>query len=212
MDLFFSPLACSMATRIALYEASAEAQFILVDLPRKRVLADDSDFLAVNGMGQVPTLRTRDGIITENPVVLQYVADRFPGAKLAPPAGSIKRYQLQQWLNFISTELHKQLFIPLLDAKTNAGAKEFAEMKGSAALSYLDRYLDGRDTLMESFTVADAYLVTVLNWAFALKFDLSRWPNVAAYSKRMRERPSVAKAMKEEMELYLEEQKRRKAA
>src|SRR5579863_254967 len=116
MDLYFSPLACSMATRMALYEAGADARFVYVYTKAKR-LADGSDFLAVNAMGQVPVLRTDDGeMLTENPVVLQYVADQFPQSGLAPPAGRIERYKLQRWLSFITSELHKLVFTPLLSA------------------------------------------------------------------------------------------------
>src|SRR5689334_22533302 len=114
MELYFAPLACSLATRIALYETGAEATFTRVDTKSKKV-ADGSDFFAINGMGQVPTLRCDDGkLLTENAAVLQYVADRRPEAGLAP-AGGFERYQLQQWLNFITSELHKVVFIPLLD-------------------------------------------------------------------------------------------------
>ncbi|WP_342359268.1 glutathione S-transferase C-terminal domain-containing protein [Terrarubrum flagellatum] len=212
MDLYFAPLACSMASRIALYEAGAAANFIQVDLRKKRVLKDDSDFFAINGMGQAPTLNTRDGVITENPVVLQYIADRFPDAKLAPPATSLGRYHLQQWLNFISTELHKQVFIPVLDPHAPGGAKEFAQAKSAMAFKFLDRHLSGREFLLNDFSVADAYLVTVLNWAHVIKFDLDAYPNVRAYYARLRERPSVAKALSEETALWLEEKAREQKA
>src|SRR5204863_8349442 len=120
--------ACSMATRIAIYEAGGKAKFNFVDLRAKRV-ADGSDFLAVNAMGQVPVLRDDSGaLLTENPVVLQYVADRFPESGLAPKAGP-DRYRLQQWLSFITSELHKVVFIPLLDARSNEGAKAYAREK-----------------------------------------------------------------------------------
>jgi len=133
MDLYFSPLACSMATRIALYEAGGKAGFIQVDLKSKR-LGDGSDFLAVNDMGQVPVLRTDAGeLLTENPVVLQYVADRFPGSGLAPREG-IERYRLQQWLNFTTSELHKVLFGPLLDNKSSEDAKSYARQKTAKCL------------------------------------------------------------------------------
>ena len=128
MELYFAPLACSLATRIALYEADAEAEFTRVDTKTKRV-ADGSDFFAVNPMGQVPVLRTDDGaLLTENPAVLQYVADRYPRSRLAPQGG-FERYGLQQWLNFITSELHKVVFIPLLDPKAPEGAKSFAGQK-----------------------------------------------------------------------------------
>jgi glutathione S-transferase len=125
MELYFSPMACSLATRIALYEAGAEAKFTAVDLKAKRT-ADGADFFAVNPMGQVPVLRTEtDGLITENPVVLLYVADHCVGSDLAPRHGA-ERYRLQLWLNFITSELHKLVFIPLLSHKSNDGAKAFA--------------------------------------------------------------------------------------
>jgi len=112
MELYFSPMACSLATRIALYEAGAEAKFTAVDLKAKRT-ADGADFFAVNPMGQVPVLRTEtDGLITENPVVLLYVADHCAGSDLAPDYGP-ERYRLQLWLNFITSELHKLVFNPL---------------------------------------------------------------------------------------------------
>jgi glutathione S-transferase len=211
MELFFSPLACSMATRIALYEAGAEATFHNVDTKARR-LADGADFLAVNAMGQVPVLRTETGeLLTENPVVLQYVADRHPKSGLAPQEG-LARYRLQQWLNFITSELHKVVFIPLLDPTAPEGAKAYARDKAVPRLAYLDGHLDGRDYLLERFTVADAYLVTVLNWTRATPIDLAIFPAVQAYFSRMLKRPSVAKALAEELALYNEEQARRKAA
>jgi glutathione S-transferase len=211
MELYFAPLACSMATRIALYEAGARATFVQVDTRAKRV-ADGSDFLAVNPMGQVPVLRADDGeLLTENPVVLQYVADQLPQSGLAPQGG-MPRYRLQQWLNFITSELHKLVFNPLLDPRSTDGAKAFARDKAAQRFGYLNDHLNGRDFLLDRFTVADAYLVTVLNWAGFTGMDLAQWPAVQAYFQRMRERPSVARAMAEEFALYKEEQARRAAA
>jgi len=211
MELFFSPLACSMATRIALYEAGEDATFTLVDTKAKRV-AGGADFLEVNLMGQVPVLRTDAGeLLTENPVILQFVADRHPGSGLAP-TGGMARYRLQQWLNFITSELHKVVFIPLLDAKAPEGAKAYARDKARTRLAYLEAHLAGRDFLLDRFTVADAYLLTVLNWSLASGIDLSAWPAVETYVARLRQRPSVAKALAEELALYREEQARRKAA
>jgi glutathione S-transferase len=212
MDLYFSPLACSMATRIALYEADATARYIQVDLKAKRILEDGSDFLVVNDMGQVPVLRTNDGtLLTENPVVLLYVADQFPGSGLAPRDG-FDRYRLQQWLGFANSELHKATFVPLLDAKCPEGAKAYAHEKTSLRLDHLARYLDGREFVLDRFTVADAYLATVLNWARYSNVDLAKWPVAEAYYRRMLARPSVARAMAEEMTLYKAEQARRTAA
>jgi glutathione S-transferase len=210
MDLYFAPLACSMATRIALYEAGATANFRQVDTRSKRE-ADGSDFLAVNPMGQVPSLRTDDGeLITENPVVLQYVADQYPGSGLAPQGG-MPRYRLQQWLNFITSELHKVVFIPLLDPRGTDGAKGYARDKVGQRLAYLNTHLSDREFLLDRFTVADAYLVVVLNWARFAGVDLAEWPHVHSYFQRLRERPSVARAMDEESTLY-NEQKARRAA
>lgn len=211
MDLYFSPLACSMATRIALYEAGGDATFRAVDTRTKRV-ADGSDFLAVNAMGQVPVLRTDAGeMLTENPAVLQYVADRHPHSGLAP-AGGIERYRLQQWLNFTTSELHKAVFAPLLDPKSNDGAKAFARDKAAPRLAHLEKHLAGRQYLLDRFTVADAYLVTVLNWSNYTGIDLARWPAVQEYFGRMLERPSVKRAFAEEAALFAEQQARRGAA
>ncbi len=200
-----------MATRIALYEAGADARFLQVDLKAKRT-ADGSDFLAVNPMGQVPVLRTNAGeLLRENPVVLQYTADQYPAAGLAPDAG-MPRYRLQQWLSFIGTELHKQVFVPLLDTKSPDGAKLLARDKAELRLAYLAAHLDGRGYLLDRFTVADAYLVTVLNWAKFVAVDLSVRPVVQAYVDRLLARPSVARALAEELALHQQEQERRSAA
>ncbi len=211
MHLYFSPLACSMATRIALYEAGAEAGYIYAD-PRTKRLPDGSDFRAVNPLGLVPVLRTDDGeMLTENAAILQYVAGRFPDAELAP-AGGIERTRLQQWLCFIGTELHKALFVPLLDSKAPAEARTYAAAKAESRLGYLDRYLAGREFLLDRFSVADAYLYTVLNWSRATPIDVTQWPAIRAYLSNLRKRPSVAKAVAEEGALYAEEQARHKAA
>src|SRR5688572_13241896 len=148
MELYFSPLACSLATRIALYEAGAPAQFKLVDLKVKRV-ADGTDFRAINPLGQVPVLRTDTGdLLTENPVVLQYVADLFPKSGLAPQSGP-ERYVLQKWLAFTSTELHKLVYSPLLGASDNVGARSFALHCATDRFSFLNAHLDGREFLMD---------------------------------------------------------------
>ncbi|HTY68317.1 MAG TPA: glutathione binding-like protein [Alphaproteobacteria bacterium] len=212
MELYFSPLACSMATRIALYEAGAAARFVYVDGKSKR-LADGSNYLAVNPMGQVPALRTEEGeILTENPVVLQYVADQYPDSGLAPPAGRNERYKLQRWLNFVTSELHKLVFTPLLSPAAPEGAKAFARDKAELRFKVLDDYLEEAEFLLDRFTIADCYLATVLNWAGFAGIDLAKFPHVQAYFQRLQKRPSVAKAMAEELALYKEEQARRQAA
>ncbi|GLR97686.1 glutathione binding-like protein [Bradyrhizobium liaoningense] len=213
MDLYFSPLACSMATRVALYEAGAEANYLEVDPPTKTVLNDGSDFRAVNPIGLVPTLRTDEGVVlTENAAILQYGADRFPQSGLGAGAG-IERTRLHQWLCFIGTELHKGLFIPVLDRKAPQETKAYALEKNLSRLDYLDNYLKGRDFLLDHFSVADAYLVTVINWTMATPpIELAKWPNVKTYYERLRQRPSIARAIAEEFELYKAELARKKAA
>ena len=213
MDLYFSPLACSMATRIAFYEAGASANYLEVDPKTKRVQQDGSDFHAVNSLGLVPTLRTDDGaILTENAAILQYLADRFPDARIASGAG-FERSRLHQWLCFIGTELHKALFVPLLGKTVPTEMKAYVLEKGLSRLDYLNQYLKGREFLLDHFSVADAYLVTVINWTMATPpIDLSKWPAIKTYYDRTLKRPSVARAVAEEFELYRAELARHKAA
>lgn len=200
MDLYFSPLACSLGARIALYEAGAEAVFHRVDAASKT--AEGNDFRLVNAKGLVPALRTHDGeVITENAAVLQYIADKHPEAGLAPAAG-LERYRLQQWLSFIGTELHKAVFAPLLGRSSNDGAKAYARALAAERFTYLDEHLKNREHLISRFSVADCYLAAVLNWAGFVQIDLADYPAVAAYRERLMARPSVARAMGEEMTLY----------
>lgn len=212
MDLYFSPLACSMATRIALYEAGADARYLEVDPKSKKVLQDNSDFRSVNPLGLVPTISTDDGLVlTENAAILQYVADRFPNAGIG--TAGIERSRLQQWLCFVGTELHKGLFVPLLDRKAPADVHAYTLAKGISRLDYLNTYLEGREFLLDHFSVADAYLGTVLNWSMATPpIDLKKWPAIKDYLARFKTRPSVAKALAEEFELYKAEIARHKAA
>jgi glutathione S-transferase len=211
MELYFAPLACAMATRIALYEAGADATYHQVDTKAKR-LADGGDYLAINPLGQVPVLRLDSGeLLTENVAILQYVADRYPASGLAP-AGGVERYRLQQWLSFITTELHKVVFTPLLSSAAPEGAKAFARDKAPIRFAHLAKHLEGREFLLDRFTVADAYLVTVLNWAKVTGIDLAQWPPINDYDRRMHQRPSVARAFAEELDLYKAEQARRSAA
>jgi len=207
MRLYFSPLACSMATRIALYEADADASFVEVDAKTKRTLAGD-DFTKKNPMGLVPTLETDDGqLLTENAAILQWVAARFPKAALAPTDDE-GRTRLQEWLSFIGTELHKAIFAPLLDKAAPEGAKAYALGKVEPRFRRLEKHLTDRPFLLPTFSVADAYLVTVLTWTVATPIDLKKWPALAAYVKGVRTLPSVAKAFGEERELYAAEMAR----
>jgi glutathione S-transferase len=213
MQLYFGPLACSMATRIALYEAGAEreATFSYVDTRAKRT-AEGEDYLAINPLGMVPALRLEDGtVVLENQAILQYVADRFPKAQLAPPPG-LGRTRLQQWLSFVATELHKAVYIPLLTSAAPEGAKAWARQLIPARFAVLERHLARREFLLDRFTIADAYLTTVLNWGRAAGIDYAEWPAVKDYFSRMQKRPSVAKALAEEHALYQEQEARRKAA
>ncbi|WP_022720710.1 glutathione binding-like protein [Rhodopseudomonas sp. B29] len=211
MDLYFSPLACSMASRIALYEAGGTANFIEIDPPSKTVLADGSDFRAVNPLGLVPVLRTEGGVtLTENAAILQYIADRYPSSTIGAGSG-LERSKLQQWLCFIGTELHRGLFALLMKAPPEV--KAFAVEKGTSRLDYLNKHLEGREFLLDKFSVADAYLVTVLNWTRATpQIDLAKWPAIKAYAARLQQRPSVAKALAEELPLYQAEMARHKKA
>lgn len=200
MDLYFAPLACSMATRIALYEAGGNANYIARD--RNKRLPDGADFLAINPLGMVPTLRTDDGVVlTENAAILQHVAERFPAAELAP-TGGVERARLHQWLSFIGTELHKAVFLPLLDKKAPPDAKAYAQSLADARLAIVEKHLTGREFLLDRFSIVDAYLFTVFNWSTATAVKLDRFPAIQAYLARLRQRPSIAKALGEEFALY----------
>jgi glutathione S-transferase len=215
MDLFFSPLACSMSARIAFDEAHAPVNLVEVDPATKRVLATGEDYRAINPLGYVPALRLDDGtVLTENAAILQYVADAYPEAMLAPPESDrMGRARLRQWLSFIGTELHKALLAPLVGRETPPEVKAWIAHKYSSRLAYLNDRLAGREFLLERFSVADAYLATVLNWTQAIpEINLAAYPNVKAYLERMRERPSVAGALTTEVPLFRAEIARRKAA
>jgi len=215
MELFFSPLACSMSGRIALAEAGAAIDFVEVDPHTKRVLATGEDYRAVNPLGYVPALRLDDGtVLTENAAILQYIADAYPDAGLAPPESDrLGRARLRQWLSFIGSELHKALMTPLLARETPAEVKAWTVSKYASRLAYLNDRLAGRAFLLDRFSVADGYLVTVLNWTQATpEIDLSSYPHVKAYLERMRERPSVAAALAAEVPLFRAEIARQKAA
>jgi len=211
MDLYFSPLACSMASRIVIYETGADARFIEVD-PKTKRTREGEDFFAINPLGLVPTLRTHHGeVLTENAAILQLIADAYPNVELAPPSG-MARSRLHQWLCFIGTELHKALFAPLFDPKMPQEGKARTFQKAESRLAYLNTYLEGREFLLDRFSVADAYLFTVLNWNIATPIDLKKWPAVEAYYARLKQRPSIARALSEEHALYAAELQRHKAA
>jgi glutathione S-transferase len=205
MQLYFSPLACSMATRIALYEVGAEASYHAVDLVAK-TLEDGADFRAINPMGQVPTLRTDDGVVlTENGAVLQYVADAFPAAGLAPTS-AVERARLHQWLSFIGTELHKGVFAALLSpllVDAPEATRDYARGRLPQRLAVLEQHLTGREFLIDTYSVADAYLATVLVWTSATNVSLAPYPALRAYHARILARPAAARAFSEERDLYV---------
>jgi glutathione S-transferase len=207
MELFFSPLACSMASRITLYEAGATATFVEVDASTKRT-SSGLDYHTINPLGLVPALRLPCGeLLLENAAILQFLADLHPQAALAPRAG-FERSVLQQWLSFIGTELHKALFIPLFDKAQSEAAREKTLVAGAKRLALLQAHLAQRTFLLDAWSVADAYLTTVLNWHVATGIDLARWPAVQGYFERMCVRPATAKAMAEERALHAEELRR----
>jgi glutathione S-transferase len=198
MKLFYSPGACSLSPHIVLRETGLEAELVKVDL-RAHTTADGTDFYTVNPKGYVPVLELDSGErLTEGPAIVQYLADQKPAAHLAPAAGTLPRYRLQEWLNYLSTEIHKS-FSPLFNPKTLPEVREAALASFKPRLEYLVRSLDGRDYLMGTgFTVADAYLFTLLNWAGFVKLDLAPYPQLKAYQARVAARPAVQAALRAE--------------
>ena len=200
MDLYFSPLACSMASRIVIYETGGKADFHRVDTKTKRTVTG-GDYLKINPKGLVPAVRTDDGrILTENAAILPYLADAFSGGSLA--GDGFERSLVQQWLSFIGTELHTGVFHPLFAPTAAPEVKAFARAEAVGRLTYLNDHLAGREWLTDRFTVADAYAAAVLNWAQFVKLDLAPYPNIVAYVDRLKARSSVAKALREEFELF----------
>jgi glutathione S-transferase len=203
MKLYFSPLACSLASRIALYEANAEATFVEVDL-RAKTTTDGQNYLRLSPLGQVPLLELEPGeTLSENGAILQFIAERYPEAGLAP-RDAWGRSRLQEWLSFIGSELHKALFYPLLDENACEGAKAYALEKAASRFGWLQARLAGREFLLERFSVADAYLFAVLNWSAVTPVNLATWPTIRAYHASLLQRPSVSRAFSEERERYLQ--------
>jgi glutathione S-transferase len=192
MKLYISTGACSMASNIALREAGIPFEMSKVDKRTKRV--DGVEFATINPKGYVPALRLDDGqVLTENVAVLQYIADLNPAAKLAPPAGTMERYRLQEWLSFINSEVHKG-FSPLFSSEATEETKTYARNYIAKRLAYLEGALGDNKYLMgDQFTVADAYLFTVLGWGVHVGVDIG--PKLKSYVDRVRERPKVIEAM-----------------
>lgn len=206
MELFASPMACSLASHIAVIEAGLPVKVRFID---NKKTDDGGDYYKISANGYVPALRLDDGLIlNEGPSVLQYLADRKPEAGLAPAWGSRERYELIDALNYLSTEVHKRVFYNIFATTVPAEAREAAKVQLAPTLDAIAKRLGDRQTLVgETFTVADAYLVTLLNWSVFLKADLASWPTLQAYHQRHLKRPSVAQAMGVEMA----ERKRRAA-
>lgn len=198
MKLYYTPGACSMAADIALHEAGIAFTPERVDLATKKTAAGD-DFTKVNPKGYVPALGLDDGsVLTEAGTVLQYIADRKPEAGLAPAAGTMERYRLMEWLNFISSEIHKG-FGPLWNPKTPEEVRKGAVAQLGKRFDYVVSVLGTKPYLMgDRFTVADAYLFTVLNWTNLHKVDLAPWPALQAYMARVAARPKVQETLRAE--------------
>jgi glutathione S-transferase len=196
MKLYFSPGACSLSPHIVLRELGIPFDLERVDTKAQKT-ASGADFTAINPKKYVPTLQLDGGeVLTEGAVIVQYLADRKPEAHLAPPQGSMERYRLQEWLNYIATELHKS-YSPLF----RASEEQRPPLRDAMVpkFEYLARHLEKRPFLMgDRFSVADAYLFTVLNWSKRVGFDLGRWAPIQAYVQRVSARPAVRAAMETE--------------
>jgi glutathione S-transferase len=193
MKLYFSPGACSLHPHITARETGLPIELVRVDL-RAHKTQDGGDYYAVNPKGYVPALRLDDGsILTEGAVIDQYLADKKPEAGLIPAAGTIERYRVQEWLNFIASEIHKA-FGPLFGGPDKA--KEQARTKLGKRFDFVARTLDTRPFLMgETFGVADAYLFNMLTWTAHTGVDLAKWPSLQAFFARVQQRPAVQAAL-----------------
>jgi glutathione S-transferase len=203
MELYFSPFACSFAARVAIHEAGLEnaIQLRAVDLATHR-LDDGQSYLSIHPVGQVPALLTHEGrLLTENLAILLYIAD-LPNARSLAPREGHARYELLQWLSFIGSELHMRVFKALVSPIPNTGAQEAALAAAPKRLCYLDSHLRGRDHLLAEFSVADAALIAILNWARHARLDLGAYPAIRSYYDRQLTRPSVARAAADEMKLF----------
>jgi glutathione S-transferase len=198
MKLYYSPGACSLSPHIVLRESGLPFETVRTST-KTHQLDDGTDYYTINPKGYVPLLELDDGArLTEGPAIVQYVADKVPEKKLAPPAGSMERYRAMEWLNFISSEIHKAMGI-VFNPKMPDDAKAVARAKATDRLTYVDGQLEGRDYLMGSaFSVPDAYLFTVTNWAPHVGIDISGLKNLSAFQARMAARPAVQEALRAE--------------
>lgn len=198
MKLYYSNGACSMSPHIVAMEAGLPMTLVKADMKTKKT-ADGGDYYAINSKGAVPALQLDDGrVLTEGPAIVQYLADLKPESKLAPKAGTFERYQLMEILNYITSELHKT-FSPLFNPATTPEIREATIATLGKKFDWLTGFLGKKQFLMgDTFSVADAYLFTVLNWTNFVKVDLSKWPTLAAFQARIAARPKVQEAMKAE--------------
>ena len=198
MKLFLKPGACSLSPHIVLEELGLNYETETVDLKGKKT-GSGGDYLAINPKGYVPALQLDNGyVLTEGPAIVQHLADLKPEKKLAPANGTLERYQLQSWLTFTGTELHKN-FSPLFNPAAPQEWKEQCSANISRRLAYVDQQLAGKDYLMgKDFTVADAYMFTVVGWTKFVKIDISGLPNLVAYQQRVAARPAVLATLKAE--------------
>lgn len=198
MKLYYAPGACSLASHIALRETGQTFDLVKVDTKTKKTDSGE-DYLTVTSKGYVPALRLDDGsVLTEGTAIMPYIADRNAASKLAPAAGTIERYRLQEWLGYINSEVHKSfapMFNPAATDEQKAGVKTVLGKK----FDWLTKALEGKTFLMgDQFTVADGYLFTVLSWTNFVKIDMSPWPALQAYMGRVAARPAVQAALKAE--------------
>jgi glutathione S-transferase len=198
MKLYYAPGACSQAPHIVAREAGLPIELAKVEFPSKRT-TDGESLTDVNPKGAVPTLKLDDGnVLTENAVILQYLADQARGSDLALPAGGIERYRLLEWLNYIATELHKG-FGPLWNPATPDSFKDATREALGKKFDYLqERIGDGPYLLGDRFSIADAYAFAVLNWTYIHGIDINRWPGLAAYLRRIGDRPAVKETLRAE--------------
>ncbi|HCV38705.1 MAG TPA: glutathione transferase GstA [Pseudomonas sp.] len=198
MKLFYSPGACSLSPHIVLNELDLPYTVEKVDL-KTHTTASGADFYTLNAKGYVPALLLDNGeVLTEGPAIIQYLAEHKPQANLLPPAGTLERARVQEWLNFIGTELHKTL-AALFNPSISPEAKSKTIETFGKRLGFVDKALQGKDYLTgNAFSVADAYLFTIVNWAPMLKIDLSPWPTVVQFQQRVANRPAVQKTLKAE--------------
>lgn len=195
MKLYYSPGACSLSPHIVLHEAGLPFETVLASTKTHK-LPDGTDYYSINPRGYVPLLELDDGQrLTEGPVIVQWIADQVPQKRLAPPAGTMPRYRVMEWLNFVSAELHKQ-FSPLFNPAYPEEAKAINREKLLGRYTWVDEQLAGRQYLMgDEYSVADAYLYTVTRWTVPMKLDISSRANLAAFMARVGQRPAVQRAL-----------------